>query len=78
MSDLNALFRRKKSITGKKRKQQKSEIPKELPSSQKEAVVEQKGYASMLVSTSCRGNLPWCACISKNEAQLQQEKIASL
>lgn len=45
MSDLNALFIRIRSIMGKKRKQQTSELPKELPSSQKEAVVEQKGCA---------------------------------
>lgn len=77
MSDLNAMFRRIRSITGKKRKQQTRELPKESPSSQKEAVEEQKGCASMLVSSSCRGNLPWCAHVSKSEGQLQAEKIAS-
>lgn len=77
MSDLNAMFRRIRSITGKKRKQQTRELPKESPTSQKEAVEEQKGCASMLVSSSCRGNLPWCAHVSKSEAQLQAEKIAS-
>ena len=42
MSDLNAMFRRIRSITGKKRKQQTRELPKESPTSQKEAVEEQK------------------------------------